>query len=500
MGNYGDFFLDFLSPFFKGFVSIFEELFKGVLQMFNVVKYIEIIKSYASSMRGFGIVVVILGIICLLALMALLVFLIVRLVKRMILIRKKGHEQEILLEEVENLNYEVIKLRKENEKYLAMANNDEVEYDEDGNIINKVKDGESRFFRLTKIDEDWKDYVPEATNNNIKLNELCEQFRNYAASELKLYYSIDLIRLFISSFASNRLIILQGISGTGKTSLAYAFGSFLNNDSVITPVQPSWRDRAELFGYFNEFTKKFNETELLTKMYEASYNDKVYVAILDEMNIARVEYYFAEMLSIMEMPSYSEWIIDLVANPWPSDPVKLKEGKFRIPNNMWYLGTINNDDSTFMVTDKVYDRAMSIDINTKETPFEAPHTEKLSLSNKYFLSLFDKAQKDHPVSQEIFDKLDLMDKYVIDHFRLSFGNRILKHIREYVPVYIACGGDEIVAVDYLITHKILRKFEQLNMSYIRNEVDGFIEYLEELFGAGNMPECKEYLLQLKKKI
>ena len=103
-------------------------------------------------------------------------------------------------------------------------------------------------------------------------------------------------------------------------------GKFVNNPSIIASVQPSWRDRTELFGYFNEFTKKFNETELLRAMYEASYNENIYAVILDEMNIARVEYYFAEMLSILEMPSRDEWVVDIIPNAWPTDPKHIKNG------------------------------------------------------------------------------------------------------------------------------------------------------------------------------
>ena len=197
-----------------------------------------------------------------------------------------------------------------------------------------------------------------------------------------LYYNINLIRLFIASFASNRLIILQGISGTGKTSLAYAFGNFVKNDAVIAPVQPSWRDSSELFGYFNEFTKRFNETEVLTKMYEARYKDNIYITLLDEMNISRVEYYFAEMLSILELPSAEEWIIDLVPNAWESDPKLVENGRLKIPTNMWYIGTINNDDSTFMITDKVYDRAMPINIDEK-----VDHLKHLKLKQSIYLVL-----------------------------------------------------------------------------------------------------------------
>ena len=93
-----------------------------------------------------------------------------------------------------------------------------------------------------------------------------------------------------------------------------------------------------------------------------------------------------------------------------------------------------------------------------------------------------------------------MDDYVITHFRLAFGNRIIKQIKDFVPAYLACGGEEIVAVDYLISNKILRKFDQLNLAYIRNEIDGFMEFLDQEFGQDKMVECKAFLERLKKQI
>ena len=93
-----------------------------------------------------------------------------------------------------------------------------------------------------------------------------------------------------------------------------------------------------------------------------------------------------------------------------------------------------------------------------------------------------------------------MDDYVIEKFRLAFGNRIVKQLKEFVPAYVACGGEEIVAIDYLIAHKILRKFDQLNLAYIRNEIDGFIDFLNKTFGEGAMKECIAYLERLKKTI
>jgi hypothetical protein len=502
MDVYSEFFLKFMKPFFEGIATIFKNLGLGLFQMFNVLNYVDVIKEYSSSMTGGGVFVIVLSILCLLVIYGVLIFLIVLGIRRIVRYRKNIAKQEAMVDEIDRLNADIVRLKAENEKFLTMSDGEtgNVEYDKDGKVVNKLEEGESRFFKLTKIDEAFVNYEKPQYNKSFTLEQFCDQFRNYAASELKLYYPSEIIRLFIASFASNRLIILQGISGTGKTSLAYAFGKMVQNEATIASVQPSWRDSSELFGYFNEFTKRFNETEVLAKMYEASYTDDVYITVLDEMNISRVEYYFAQMLSILELPSRSQWIIPLVPSAWDNDPKLIKDGEFHIPGNMWYIGTINNDDSTFMITDKVYDRAMPIEIDDKCDPFDAPKTESMKLSSSYLEELFTKAQKEHAVSKEVLDKIGEMDRYVIDHFRLAFGNRIVKQLNEFVPAYVACGGKEIAGVDYLIAHKILRKFEQLNLSYIKNEIDGFIDYLEELFGKGNMPECVNYLRRLKKTI
>ncbi len=502
MSGYNEFFLKFMEPFFNGIVNLFKEIGLSLFQIFNVLNYIDVIKEYSKELLGAGVIMIILASLALLLLFGLFFYLIYRIITGFIKYRHRASHQQALVDEIDNLNNEVIKLTGENQKFLAMTDpaTGNIEYDEEGNVINKIGEGESRFFKLSQVDEAMETYTPEPFNQTITLEELCNTFLNYAASSMGLYYNIDLIRLFIAAFASNRLIILQGISGTGKTSLAYAFGNFINNDAVIAPVQPSWRDSSELFGYFNEFTKRFNETEVLTKMYEAKYKDNIYVTLLDEMNISRVEYYFAEMLSILELPSSDEWVIDLVPNAWDSDPKLVENGRLKIPTNMWYIGTINNDDSTFMITDKVYDRAMPINIDDKGVEFDAPKTEAVNLSSIYFAEILKKAAGDYPVSEETLRKISLMDDYVIEKFRLAFGNRIVKQLKEFVPAYIACGGEEIVAIDYIIAHKILRKFDQLNLAYIRNEIDGFISFLNQTFGDGAMKECIAYLERLKKTI
>ena len=227
-------------------------------------------------------------------------------------------------------------------------------------------------------------------------------------------------------------------------------------------------------------------------------NRDINIIVLDEMNIARVEYYFAEMLSILEMPDPNEWKIELVPSMWQTDPKHLIDGKLHIPQNVWYIGTANNDDSTFAVSDKVYDRALVINLDSKGIPFDAPVTEAKRINYSYVESLYRKAIQDHPVSEEHLEKIAKLDMYVIERFRVAFGNRIMKQLKVFVPVYVACGGEAVEAIDYLLATKVFRKFEGLNLSLIRDEIKGLIRYMEMLFGKGSMPECTAYLQRLQK--
>ena len=507
MDTFLRFLYEFLSQFFNGIKYIVMGIFNGFKSIFNIPEYVKVVSEYKNDFSIPEWLLVGLAILVTIILLGLIIFAIYFLIRKYIRIRKSLVEQESLLEEVGTLNNEVAKLMKEKETILAMKVSklglkpDESDVDDDSGTSegdNVDPNTEIRFPKLYEVDQKFKDYKIQNYGNSFELPEFVELFRNFAASQLKLYYTTDMIRLFISALASTKLVILQGISGTGKTSLAYAWGKFLKHDSCIASVQPSWRDRTELFGYFNEFTKRFNETEVLKEMYVAGYTDDVYTVILDEMNISRVEYYFAEMLSILEMPNKDEWIVEIVPSAWKSDPVHLMEGKIKIPPNMWYIGTINNDDSTFMVTDKVYDRAMPIDINDKGQVFEPENIPAQDINYSYLDAKFQEAIKNNPIHEENLKKIEAMDDYVIQHFRIAFGNRIVAHMRKFVPVFVACGGDEIRGIDYFIARKILRKFEQLNVAYIRDEIDGFIKFLNDNFGEGKMSECIEYLLRLKK--
>ena len=347
----------------------------------------------------------------------------------------------------------------------------------------------SRFHALNALDAKTKQQK-QSYRTPESLEELCNQFRSFAAGKLNLYYDLFQIREFIAGLATSRVIILQGMSGTGKTSLAYAFGEFLGNPSLIVPVQPMWKERTDLLGYYNEFTKQYNETPLLRKMYEANASDKMYLTVLDEMNIARVEYYFAEFLSMLEIPDPEGRYLEIVPDAWPNDPAALKDGRIKLPENMWFLGTANNDDSTFAISDKVYDRAIVLTLDRKASEFELSQAEKaqgrVAISTKQFFSLVSYALGEYELTNRNERRLKALDAYLQEKFEISFGNRIMKQIRRFTAVFVGCGGEELEALDGILCQKVLRKIEAKNAAYVRAEADALCRFIAETFGEDKM--------------
>lgn len=359
-----------------------------------------------------------------------------------------------------------------------------------------VPDG-SRFPKLTLVDMKYHDYIRPVFDDEVTLEQLVENYRLFACSQMHLYYTPEIIRRFVAGMASSKLLILEGISGTGKTSLPHSFSRFLCNPATMVSVQPSFRDRTELLGYFNEFSKRFNETEFLRALYEANYREEPSMVILDEMNLARIEYYFAEMLSILEMPSHDEWVLDLVPTAWEGDPVKLFDGKIQVPDSIWFIGTANNDDSTFTITDKVYDRAMPIELNERADAFTCDPQPACRVTSVHLQEMFAKAKREHPISEATLTKLDKLDGYLQTRFKLAFGNRIIKQMYDFIPVYVACGGKELDGMDYIVARKVLKKLESLNVTFVRDEIRGLIEYIEKVFGKSNMTDSKAYLARIQ---
>lgn len=526
MSNFLKWFFAFITMILQGFGEILFGFGRGLKAIFDIPGFVALFREHAGNFSVGEWIVSILAVIIVLAVYVLLGFMLVLAVRKYIRFRHSIVSNEDLLEEIAELQRRVMKLMKEKDEIMAMKVTQmgmkpssvlsvsgtaasAVEEGEEGAegetapAAGELREGvvmttEHRFSKLAEVDAFYRTYEAPEYNNDISLKDLVETYRNFACSRMRLFYDHKTIRLFIAGMASTKLLILQGISGTGKTSLPYSLGKFLQMDTTIASVQPSWRDRTELFGYFNEFTKNFNETEVLRRIYASSYNDEVNLILLDEMNIARVEYYFAEMLSILEMPNADEWELSIVPNEWSTDPEKLDHGKLVIPQNIWYIGTANNDDSTYAISDKVYDRAQPINLDSKGVAFDAPDTPPIKLSFSHLNALFEDAFKAYPISQENLKKIQQLDLWVIEKLRVAFGNRILKQMGLFVPVYVACGGEELDGIDYVLATKIFRKFESLNLAMLRDELRELCTYLTKLFGKGQMGESIAYLERLQK--
>lgn len=508
------------------------------------VQYFLIFKTYFPTLN---ILAKILSVLLMLLLLAIPVVIIILLIRRMILhhqLKADSTDNATLYREIGRLNKQVLDLMEEKNNILALKVNamggvERIPYmgasalTEDtipslenvtGNeipsgrameamventdpnkapLVRAVIEGKEdtnvahRFPKLSLVDVKYKDFQPPQYDNEISLQEFTEGYRMFAASQMGLYYTPEIVRRFVAGMAASKLLILEGISGTGKTSLPYSFSRYMDNPATIISVQPSFRDRSELLGYFNEFSKKFNETEFLRALYEANYNQTPTLIVLDEMNLARIEYYFAEMLSVLEMPSKDEWILDLVPTAWKGDPYKMDNGKIHVADSTWFIGTANNDDSTFTITDKVYDRAMPIELNERADEFECEMYPACDVTAEHLEYMFQKAKEDYPISEELMEKMQKLDSYLITRFKLAFGNRIMKQLYDFIPVYVACGGTELGGMDYIIARKVLKKFESMNVNFVRDEITGLISYIDKTFGEDGMPDSKEYLRRIQ---
>lgn len=518
MAEFSKYFISFLKKFFENFLDWFKTLFSLFSKIFYSYpkQYINDIITSCVNNENFKVldwIVLVLVSIVLVIFFGLVIVVIFQFLRKYIRFRKREIEKDELVDEIAVLNNRVFDLVEEKNKILALRINQiggteayarQADMERGTSSLKGKRpalQSDSRFVKLTQVDKDYEissEFTVMQSSDMVNLPELIDRFIKYGASQLHLYYTKEIIARFFAGMATSKVLILEGISGTGKTSLPYAMGKFFNKETSIISVQPSWRDRAELLGYLNEFTKKFNETDFLKAVYQAGYSDKPNFIVLDEMNLARIEYYFAEFLSVMEMPDVHEWKIDLVPASEPSDPKLLINGKLFINQNTWFIGTANKDDSTFTITDKVYDRATPIVINNKAELIDCDYTNNVQMTFDYLDELFKKAQAEITMSTKVMDSFKKVDEYIQQNFKIAFGNRIMKQIKLFVPVYVACGFTEVQGLDYMLANKILRKFESLNLSFLHNELDGLIELLDKLFGKNSFKVSIEYIEDLKK--
>ena len=379
---------------------------------------------------------------------------------------------------------------------------------EGSNLVSKdyeLSDAEIVFPELAKIDVkyDGFDGVP-MLSDEVTLEEICVRFRNYLAKEEKLYFEPDIIRFFISGFAASHFEILEGLSGTGKSSLPRYFTKFCGGKLLFMPVQATWRDKSNILGFFNEFSKTYSETEFLTSLYDANYGtDEINMYVLDEMNISRVEYYFADLLSVLEYP-VPDWKIKVMNVPTNFvPPIKLIDGYIQIPENSYFIGTANKDDSTFTITDKVYDRAITIEFDNFNTPFVPDgNCNPMMLSATHFRSLFEeaKAVTDNQLSQKDVESFNKILSFVFDTFDLAIGNRILHQLETIVPVYVACGGKKEEVIDFMLAKKLISKLDGRFEEYVKGALKDLKDLLASVYGAKAMPRCEKLVDKLYKAL
>jgi len=351
------------------------------------------------------------------------------------------------------------------------------------------------FPELLRIDT--SDRHPRASGDRLTATEgrflsmLVSHVRSYAASakEKPLYYSEMDMRTFLAGLATAPpFMILQGLSGTGKTSLPRVFAESIGAEHRKISVQSNWRDRHELLGYYNDFNKRFTETEFTQALYTASLPSEEEVPwfiVLDEVNLARVEYYFADFLSVLEDQDRARWVVELMSFDPTTEGAKGPAYLFQnrmiwIPGNLWFIGTANQDESTFEITDKVYDRAQVIDFRERHAPNGLGGTvtpRRVILGD--LIAAFDAAKK---APQNRLTKADeafltRLDNFLISTFDVTFGNRVLDQIRSFVPVYVGCGGKKSEGFDIQFTRKILRKLGNLHDPAAKQRLDSLSDEL-----------------------
>lgn len=300
------------------------------------------------------------------------------------------------------------------------------------------------------------------------LADLVNEIRNRMATNptTSFYYSELDVRMFLAGLASSRLHLLQGISGTGKTSLPREFFKALAGDSAvqIVEVQAGWRDKDDLFGYYNAFEKRFAESEFTKALYRAllpANADRPMVIVMDEMNLAHPEQYFSVMLSLLENSSTSQGYLNLLTSEIPHLPKMFAGSRLPLPRNVWFVGTANHDETTVAFADKTYDRAHIQILPSRHVPFEPSNPGKadpvsFDLLEEAFLAA---ARRHNKAASHVKDFLGSSLREEFEKFGVGWGNRLERQIDRFVPVVLDAGGDLTEAVDHLVATKLVRKLE-----------------------------------------
>lgn len=305
----------------------------------------------------------------------------------------------------------------------------------------------------------------------MSIRDTVEYIQKYIAAK-GFSYDNSLIRNFYLSLKSKPFVILAGTSGTGKTKLVKLFADSIGAKYKLVPVRPDWSDSSDLFGHL-DLNGRFIEGALTRFIKDASeQTDKPYILCLDEMNLARVEYYFSDFLSIIETRRFEDGII--ISDPLVNENVYgVSEayhefGELRFPENLYIVGTVNMDETTFPFSRKVLDRANTIEFSYVElVPSEISQEE---------ISALTKIRNDFLKSEYLqLSHCDDKDYVIKICTELQKINEILKiaeahvgyRIRDEICFYMLNNKKndllpENEALDYEILQKILPRIQGSN--------------------------------------
>lgn len=293
---------------------------------------------------------------------------------------------------------------------------------------------------------------------------IIDHVSSYIQSKGFFYEKKDLVNFFLS-LKTKPFVILSGISGTGKTKIVQWFAESLgateeNGQFTLIPVRPDWSDSSDLLGYVN-LQGEFQERPLIKVLENADANpNRPYFVVLDEMNLARVEYYFSDFLSVIESRKWKDGKI--VTSPVLPESIANKH--ITIPSNVYIIGTVNMDETTHPLSKKVLDRANTIEFNTVNLDYfnflmdmeekEAEIVSDSSLATKY-LHLKECFKENEDLVRNISTILVEINKILE-----SVGAQVGYRIRDEICFYMAYNEqgkllsfDE--ALDYQIYQKIL---------------------------------------------
>jgi 5-methylcytosine-specific restriction protein B len=306
------------------------------------------------------------------------------------------------------------------------------------------------------------------------MKQVHERF-SMALREAGLYYGRDhdqVVRSFLSSFATKPFVILTGLSGSGKTQIATRFGEWLGEEhSALIPVRPDWTGSEATFGYEDilqsavQGRRAWHVPRPLQFILKAARNpNKPYLLILDEMNLAHVERYFADFLSGLE--SGKECLPNLRQEEdgtWRNDPAGTS--LVGMPGNLWVVGTVNVDETTYMFSPKVLDRANTFEfrVGTEDLSANFRKPSGCRPAHEDLVDVMLKIARDSEwhlrnpaVDQEWFANQMRQLHRVLSGGGYEFGHRVFYEMIRFAAMMSSMGEqDGKVALDFQVLQKIL---------------------------------------------